>query len=71
MDLLSALYTQPGMLLLQKISRFNLGVHISSQFCGISNFLFNFLILPRFSGSCDQCFLITDASLSEGASPTF
>ena len=59
------------MLLLQKISLFNLGVHISPRFSGISNFSCNFLILPNFSGSYDQCFLITDASLSVVASPRF
>ena len=70
-DLLSALFTQRGMLLLQKISLFNLGVHISPQFCGISNFSCNCLILPNFSGSYVQCFLITDANLSDIASPRF
>ena len=59
------------MLLLQKISLFNLGVHISPQFCGISNFSCNCLILPNFSGSYVQCFLITDANLSDIASPRF
>ena len=52
-DLLSALFAHPGMLLLQKISLFNLGVHISPQFCWISNFSCNFLVLSNFSGSYD------------------
>ena len=70
-DLLSALFIHPGVLLLQKMSLFNLGVHISPQFCGISNFSCTFLILPNFPGLYDQFFLITDASLSDIASPRF
>ena len=70
-DILSALFIQTCMSLLQNISLFNLGVHISPQFCRISNFSCNFLLLPIFFGSYDQCILITDASLSEIGSPKF
>ena len=34
----------------------NFGLHISPQFCGISYFSCDFLILPSFSGSYDQFF---------------
>ena len=51
--------------LLRNISLFNLGVNLLPQFCEISNFLCNFLMLLIFFCSYDQSFLTIDASFSE------